>query len=378
MRKLKGILTIAISLILLVATFSTSSVSKQEKIPVIIGFKEKPDKELVKAHKGEIKYVYTLIPAIAAKVPADAIDALGKHIKVAYIEKDEIVQALQLTQTTPWGITKIRARNASLRSNVTGGLGINISVLDTGIGPHGDLIVRGGINFTPYAGPSDQPSYSDDNGHGTHVAGIIAALNNNMGVVGVAPNASLYSVKVLNQYGWGYYSDLIAGIQWSVDNNMKIISMSLGGYRNSKALKAACNTAYNYSKLLVAAAGNESQGRVLFPAKYDSVIAVVATDSADERAWWNNFGKDVELAAPGVNINSTYRNLTYIGYISLSGTSMAVPHVSGTAALIWKKYPSYLNTQVRNILRSMAVDLGASGWDRYYGYGRIDAYNATS
>jgi fibronectin type 3 domain-containing protein len=231
----------------------------------------------------------------------------------------------------------------------------------------------------------------DDNGHGTHCAGIVAAEDNDIGVIGVAPEAYLYAVKVLDSGGSGYLSDVIAGIQWSIDNGMQVISMSLGTSFDFQSLHDACDAAYyDNGILVVAAAGNSGTvsgkgDNVIYPAKYDSVIAVAATDSNDERAWWSSTGPDVELAAPGVSIYSTYWDDTYA---TLSGTSMACPHVTGTAALVFVTAvdPAYdLDgdgvwdaSEVRKKLQDTADDLGDPGRDPQYGYGLVDADEAAS
>jgi len=225
----------------------------------------------------------------------------------------------------------------------------------------------------------------DDNGHGTHVAGIIAALDNEIGVVGVAPEAELYALKALDKTGSGYVSDVVAAIMWATDPNndgntddrMDVINMSFGGAYNSWLLDAACLLAYYQDKLiLVAAAGNSGNppgkgDNVGYPAAYDSVIAVAATDQSDERARWSSTGLDVELAAPGVSIYSTYIG----GYDTLSGTSMASPHVAGVAALVIASGISDA-MGVRTKLQETADDLGASGRDSLYGYGLVNAAEA--
>jgi len=225
----------------------------------------------------------------------------------------------------------------------------------------------------------------DDNGHGTHVAGIIAAEHDDFGVVGVAPEAELYALKALDKTGSGYVSDVVAAIIWATDPNkdgntddrMDVINMSLGGAYNSWLLDAACLLAYYQDKLiLVAAAGNSGNppgkgDNVGYPAAYDSVIAVAATDQSDERARWSSTGPDVELAAPGVSIYSTYIG----GYATLSGTSMASPHVAGVAALVIASGISDA-MGVRTKLQETADDLGATGWDSKYGYGLVNAAEA--
>jgi subtilisin family serine protease len=246
------------------------------------------------------------------------------------------------------------------------GEGTKVAVIDTGIDyTHPDLIAnyKGGKDFV---NKDDLPM--DDNGHGTHVAGIIAACNNNdIGVVGVAPNASLYAVKVLDATGSGYYSDIIAGIEWCI-GKVDIANMSLGGTYDSPSLHAACDTAAEHI-LLVAAAGNSGNraGRgdnVNYPARYDTVIAVAATDSSDNRASFSSTGPPLDIAAPGVSIYSTYKGG---GYATMSGTSMAAPHVAGTLALL-----------LSGDIYGTADDLGSQGWDSLYGWGLVDAEESTT
>ena len=220
----------------------------------------------------------------------------------------------------------------------------------------------GGISFVD--GTTD---YLDDNGHGTHVAGTVAALDNEIGVIGVAPQAELYAIKVLDQNGSGSYSDIIAGIEWAIDNNMNIINMSLGGTAKSRTLEKAVNKAYESGILLVAAAGNNGyakKGTITYPAAYDSVIAVGAVDQNNNRASFSSVGRQLELMAPGVSILSTVPDN---GYESYNGTSMASPHVAGVAALVWEAKPNLTNFQLRNLLNETSTYIGDSF---EYGNGR--------
>jgi len=362
----------AILLILLVP-FSASIVTAQpaEKVPVIIGFRKFQDTELVRSHGGEIKYVYEYILAIAASLPPPAIDALKKNPNVDYVEADFEVYAL--TQTTPWGVDKIKAPQVWATGNK--GTGIKVAILDTGIDiKHPDLKVVGGVSYVWYT----LGSYNDDNGHGTHCAGIVAALGNDIGVVGVAPEANLYAVKVLDMLGSGSLSDVNAGIEWCITYRMQVMSMSFGSSSDSISLHQECDKAYNSGIVLVAAAGNSGPGEntIAYPAKYSSVIAVGATDSNDVVASFSSRGPELSVVAPGVNIYSTYKGSTYK---TMSGTSMACPHVTGTVALILWKNPTLIPDNVRNILQSTAVKtagMGGSAWTSAYGYGRIDAYAA--
>lgn len=295
-------------------------------VKVLIGFKEKPgppEQAMVKGAGGQIKYTYHIVDAIAASIPEKAIEALRKNPNVTHVELDGEIFAID--DLLPWGVNRIDAEEVHTSGNK--GEGVNVAILDTGIDPyHPDLSIEGGENFSP-----GKKSYDDKNGHGTHVAGIVAALDNGMGVIGVAPKVNLYAVKVLGDRGIGRWSDLIAGLQWCVDNEMEVANMSLGATSAPSDVKAACGSAYAAGVLLVAAAGNESGGPVIYPAAYDSVIAVSATNSEDGLASFSSVGDEVELAAPGVDINST---LLGGGYGEKSGTSMAAPHVAGTAALV--------------------------------------------
>lgn len=345
----------------------------EEDVPVIIGYKDKPgkpDKDMVRDHGGKIKYSYNTIDAIAAKLPSRAIDALRKNPNINYIEKDFKVSIV--AETLPYGVDRI---NAELVHPFNKGTGIKVAVIDTGIDythPDIDGNYIGGIDLV------NGDAYPlDDNGHGTHVAGIIAAEDNDFGVIGVAPEAHLLGVKVLDKSGSGYVSDVIAGIDWSVAQGVRIISMSLGSDGGSISLERACNNAYNAGILVIAAAGNDgslsgNDDSTDYPARYGSVIAVSATDSSDNRASWSSTGPDVEIAAPGVSIYSTYPG----GYRYMSGTSMAAPHVSGTAALVMASNTDLTNVEVRQRLQDTAYDLGTAGKDNLYGYGLVDAYGA--
>ena len=282
-------------------------------------------------------------------------------------------------ETLPWGVDKIDAdlvwdadRNLVLDSGAIAGAGVTVAVVDTGIDlTHPDLAanIAGGYNAIDPA-----KSANDDNGHGSHVAGTIAGVDNTVGVLGVAPRASLLAVKVLDRRGSGYYSDIIEGIQWSVNNGAQVINMSLGGTYDSSALHSAVTAAVNAGVVVVAAAGNSGPGdnTVNYPAKYAEVIAVSATTSSNTLASFSSRGTEVELAAPGSSIYSTYKGG---GYQTLSGTSMASPHVAGAAALVIASGVSGVDN-VRARLRTTATDLGAAGKDNLYGYGLVNAKNA--
>jgi subtilisin len=342
--------------------------------PVLIGFRGKPgpaEASLVKGAAGKTKYTYRLIPAMAASLSPEAIAALKRNPRVAYVEPDAIATAT--ADNVPWGITRVNADHVWLLGN--SGAGVKVAIIDTGIDrAHPDLApnYKGGYDFVN--GDTDP---MDDNGHGTHVSGTVAAAADGAGVAGVGPQISLYGLKVLDRRGSGRYSDIIAALQWAVSNGAQIASMSFGGSVSSTSLKNACDAAYNANVLLVAAAGNSGRanGRgnnVNYPANYSSVIAVAASDSSDRRASWSSTGPAVELTAPGVSVTSDRLGG---GLISYSGTSMACPHVSGAAALVIASGTSGA-ANVRARLLSTARDLGVKGRDPLYGYGLVDCQKA--
>ena len=350
---------------------------------VIVGFKNKPgpsEQALIHSHGGLVKKSFHLIPVISARVPENEIEEIKKDPKVAYIEDDKIFDAAD-EYTDSWGMQHIGSD--MVHNQGINGTGIKIAVLDTGIDDnHEDLKgnYKGGIGFVQNSDGIVNPSNYDDStySHGTHVSGIIAAEKNDIGVVGVAPNASIYAVKVLDGSGSGLASWIIAGLQWAVENNMDIATMSIKG-PDSIALHEAVDNAYNSGVLLVAAGGNTYGGSVQYPAAYNSVIAVSAIDMNDHIAGFSAIGPEIELAAPGVGILSTVKG----GYALMDGTSMAAPYVAGVAALILSSGLiedlngdlAIDNIDVRELLHN-AKDLGDPGRDNVYGYGMVDAQRA--
>jgi thermitase len=265
----------------------------------------------------------------------------------------------------------------------TGSADVRIAILDSGIDPnHPDLegkLVDDVIDF------SGSLTVDDNYGHGTHVAGIAAAkTNNGEGVAGVGYDASLLNVKVLGDEGWGASSWVAEGIVWATDNGAHVINMSLGFYSKSRTLEAAVDYAWNSGVLLVAAAGNDGTSRKLYPAAYPNCMAVAATDDDDQRVdepgWWaSNYGEWVDVAAPGLFIYSTFPTHDYflgkaLHYDYGSGTSMATPHVSGLAGLLFGQDPLRTNAYVRSLIEGTADPIPGTG--TYWVHGRINACNA--
>jgi thermitase len=256
-----------------------------------------------------------------------------------------------------------------------GSSSVVIAIVDSGVNAaHEDLAGRVLAGKDYVNGDNDA---ADDNGHGTHVAGIAAATTDNgTGIAGIA-QASILPVKVLNQNNVGTWANVASGIIWATDKGADIINLSLGGSANSETLRSAIQYASDHGVILVAAAGNKASDVPFYPAAYSETLGVAATTYSDNRWSLSNFGTYIDLAAPGVAIWST--NWTAANpndYTSRSGTSMAAPHVSGVAALMLSVNPGLSQQEVYDILRQSADDLGDPGWDVIYGYGRLNAGNA--
>jgi len=351
-----------------------------------------PDKDKgVAAAKGQKIKNLKLLNATAVVLPnKESERALKSNPNVLRVDDDVVVEALvredsvkvkkaspQPAEVLPWGVDRIDAEKVWPLGNTADP--IKVGVVDTGISnKHPDLLanVKGGVNTI-----NPLKSWNDDNGHGSHVAGIIAALDNDIGVIGVGPAIDLYAIKVLGANGSGYLSDVIEGIDWAIAHNMQVINMSLGTSSDIQSFHDAVASAKNAGIVVVAAAGN-SGGAVSFPAAYPEAIAVSATDENNVLASWSSRGPEVDLAAPGVNIYSTYKGT---GYATLSGTSMAAPHVAGSAALVLNTpvgaYDANANgkwdpDEVQKKLQDRATDLGAAGFDPLYGWGLVNAFAA--
>ncbi len=259
--------------------------------------------------------------------------------------------------------------------------GAKVGIIDTGIDQaHEDLqgktanCARSGGGLLPIGGGSIQEgSCADDNDHGTHVAGTIAATaNNGKGVAGVSFNSQLAICKALGgPLGSGATSDVANCINWTASKGVKVISMSLGGGSSTTLQQAVRNA--DDTAIVIAAAGNDGDGTLNYPAAYPEVVSVAATDNRDQRASFSNANADVEIAAPGVDVLSTRRGG---GYFTLSGTSMATPHVAGVAAVIAQRNPGFTPAQIRSKLDAAVDDKGTAGRDPSYGFGRANLAKA--
>lgn len=354
--------------------------------------------EMARQHGLSLAYTYShALKGFSATISPARLNALKKDPRVLFVSQDRVVNISgqangkgkptptpppQPPQDIPTGISRIG-------SAVSTGAGIGVAVIDTGIDlDHPDLIgnIAGNVSCVPRKSTGD-----DDNGHGSHVAGTIAAVNNDIGVIGVAPEADLYAVKVLDARGSGTWSSVICGIDWVTKNalayNIKVANMSLGGggssddncgNDNSDAFHKAICASRDAGVTYVVAAGNENDdAKNHVPAAYDDAVITVSAlvdtngqpggdgsstsyGADDTFATFSNFGSVVDLGAPGVAIKSTWKNGSYN---TISGTSMASPHVAGAAVLYLESNPTASWTDVRIRLQSAGEQLGSGHTD---------------
>ncbi|MFC3033843.1 S8 family serine peptidase [Pseudoalteromonas fenneropenaei] len=309
------------------------------------------------------------VNALVLELTAAQIQTLSQDAQVELIEEDP--KRYLMAESTPYGITMVQANQLS--DAMSGNR--KVCIMDTGYTLNHPDLPNTGITGNDGYGSNDTGNwYNDGNGHGTHVAGTIAAIGGNgQGVVGVNPSGQLglHIVKVFNDAGkWAYGSDLIKAIEQCETAGANVTSMSLGGSGSSTAERNAFAQSYARGMLHIAAAGNGGNSSMSYPASYDAVVSVAAVDSSENKASFSQYNSQVEIAGPGVSVNSTWNNG---GYRSISGTSMATPHVSGVAALVWSHFPQCSNSQIRAALNATAKDKGAAGRDTSYGYGIVRA-----
>lgn len=351
--------------------------------------------------QGKIAGLNTLVLNVPQKQENKIIEGLSHSPNVEYAEPDHVASAALIPSDpyfapNQWGLENTGQIiesvagvpdadiDASTAWDRTTGNGIKVAILDSGIDQnHEDLSAKVSLrrNFTT--------SSTDDDiyGHGTHVAGIVAAITgNNIGVAGSCPDCTLLSGKVLGDNGTGAYSWISSGITWAADNGAKVINLSLGGSSPSKTLERAVNYAWNKGTVVVAAAGNSGNRSKLYPAAYTKAIAVAATNNQDQKASFSSYGaKWVDVSAPGENVFSTFPNHPFViqtkygrsqNYDFASGTSMAAPMVAGAAALVWSTNYGSTASMVRTRLETTAEHITGTGI--YWSSGRINAASAVA
>lgn len=399
---------------MLMATLVSSPVlaAPAERVHVLIRFTAPPTAADVAGLRGlgaDVTRKFRIVAAVAASVPEAALAGISRNPRVAVVEPDSLLYAVEYGSARDWGIAHVRADEVHATGNL--GAGVRVAVIDSGIDcDHVELAAscEHGWNYV-----AETQNADDDYGHGTHVAGTVAAALHGeaTGVVGVAPGATVVAYKTLDAQGVGAWSRHIAAIDdiWNGGTpTADIVNMSIGRGDYSSIAEEAMQRAYEAGILLVAAAGNSGKcsakgDNVSYPALFDSVIAVAAVDSANARPCWSSTGAAVELSAPGVSVFSTWPSDMSVSYLDPqpvcedgdgdgdldchyklgSGTSMSAPHVAGAAALVLAagvladddgQYG--VANELRQQLAATAVDLGTSGRDPQYGYGLVDAFAA--
>ncbi len=337
------------------------------QVKAIVTYKSKPgaaDKAAIKALGGKVRHAYTLIDGMAVTIPAKAFDKLRKSSHVKTVEHDATITTVEPVvsqQSTgdfeydnAWGVVHIGSK--PVQDAGINGLGVKVAVIDTGIDyihdqppnleppvvdPEFLNIYKGGYDFV-----NNDTDPMDDNGHGTHVAGILAAEKNGYLVVGVAPKVDLYALKVIGADGSGDVSNAILALQWAVTHGIQVVNMSFGTHEVSPALASAVTNASNAGLLMVAAAGNATTFQelflgcpVAFPGAYPEVLSTTFTNENDALTGESCTGPQVDFGAPGVDIFSPVpvgncQLCSPNGYAALSGTSMASPHLAGAVALL--------------------------------------------
>ncbi|HEX8701830.1 MAG TPA: S8 family serine peptidase [Myxococcaceae bacterium] len=315
--------------------------------------------EVVRGHGLSANFVYrSAIRGFAGAIPEARLEQLRQDERVEYIVEDGVATAS--AQTIPYGISNVAATtNSTLAGNGSGAVsGATVFIIDTGVNAHADLNVVGHVN---YAGGKN----SDCNGHGTHVAGTVGAKDDSNFVVGVAPGIPVFGVKVLGCNGSGTWSGIISGMDFVAGHSAagKVANMSLGGGFNQAVNDAAARMVAANVAVAVAAGNDGSDAKNYSPASEPSVLTVAAHDSNNNNASWSNFGALIDLSAPGVSILSTSSSG---GTTTMSGTSMASPHVAGALALYRAQNPSASGTQAMSAVKANVSGTSSRGFGRLY------------
>lgn len=348
---------------------------------VVVQFHAEPDGPTLEKIKRDIQgeivrknhaptYVFR-----SKNMSTDQLTAYFRSIGVKLVEPNYRLRQNELPndvlyQRYQWNFPKIQIENAWKFS--TGDPHSVIAVVDTGVDLdhpefQGQLVP--GHNMI-----EDTDTPQDDNGHGTHVSGVIVARTNNIeGVAGMNWSSRVMPIKALDADGSGSVFDIADGIRWAADHDAKVINLSLGEYEDSEYLRESIRYAAEKDVLVVAAMGNDDTSQASYPAAYPEVLAVSAVDENGQRATFSNYGEHTGVAAPGVSIASTFPGNRYA---AMSGTSMASPHVAGLAGLIRALNPNLKADQVKDIIVRTAADLGPQGKDPYYGAGLINVSEA--
>jgi thermitase len=347
---------------------------------VVVDFKVTPSKPSMAKMTQDIdgalkeKLDSTFIFKSKSKSPEELMQYFNQNTNVTFTEPHYIYLKNQVNDTYysnyQWNLPAIGTEDGWKVTR--GSKNIKIAVVDTGVDlDHPDLSGRLTKGYNAIAN-NDKPE--DDNGHGTHVAGIIASdTNNGKGVAGITWYNPIIPVKVLDSKGSGGSFNVAKGIRWAVDHGANVINLSLGNYQSSAVTAEAIRYAQKKDVIVISAAGNDNSSQPSYPAAYPGVLSVAAVDWDGNRAKFSNYGDYIDVAAPGVDIASTYFKAQYA---TLSGTSMAAPHVTALAGLIRSVDPSLKNTEVMDIITRTTQKAPQIGSKQYYGSGVIDNIGA--
>ena len=350
--------------------------------------------------RGGYENSYQII-SIAPGKEWEMAEAYGKRAEIEYAEPNYYYSLYTIPddQYYPlqWNLPLINLPDAW---DVSTGEGVTVAVVDTGVNPFGNDSFGSRLDNRVLLGYNaiwKTRGGLDVESHGTIVAGIIGQeTNNGIGTAGIAFNTKILPVKVLWFTGEGLNSWIIHGIRWAANHGADIINLSLGGFFRSRAMEDAVNYAYEKGVTVVAAAGNDGMGEIIYPAAFENCIAVGAVNYDKTLTSYSNYGVALDLVAPGGSLTEDqngdgigdgilqecFERSGFFGFkwnpCYATGTSMAAPHVVGVAALIKSRHPEYGPDEIRQVLQDTAEDLGAPGWDERYGYGLVDAYAAVS
>ncbi|SDY10424.1 LPXTG-motif cell wall anchor domain-containing protein [Evansella caseinilytica] len=359
------IFVLMFNLLLPVGAFAATYL--EDKVDVIVTYREEvPEFAPLRLSLYENERSMETLPMVAVTVPVSELEKLQEDPNVLSVSLDQPLYLLTDTRelnADDWNNDMVQAFDAW--DDGYTGKNVKVAVLDSGFDEHQDIAYAGGYSVF------ENESYTyDHDGHGTHVAGIIGATKGTP-YQGIAPDVALYGVKVFSEQTGGTTSDLIAGIDWAIQEEMDIINMSLGFSEDVPAVRTAIQEAVAKGVFVVAASGNNGQPdgageSIEYPAKYQEVIAVAAVNKEMERAEFSATGPENELAAPGRLIGGLAPGN---GYVFMSGTSQAAPHVAALAAILMEKYPHFSNQQIRELLIEQSRDLGEDGRDSLYGHG---------
>ncbi|RCW77394.1 S8 family serine peptidase [Saliterribacillus persicus] len=346
---------------------------------VIIEYKDQNTKDKIITLSEEILSDFQLLNAVGVKITDENLKELSLLEGINNIEVNSEINLFdeEVNKTSDtfkvnsteisWNL-KLLQTPLAWESGLTGS-GIKIGVIDTGVASHSDLKITGGVSTI-----DEDPTWEDTNGHGTHVAGIIAGLYNNNGIVGVSPEADLYAIKALSQDGTGNLIDILEALEWSINQQMDVVNLSLGTAENSAYLEKLINKAYDNGILIISSAGNDgNSSSVLYPARYEKVIAVGSLNKSLALSNFSATGPEIEFTSLGENILSTSLNNNFE---YMNGTSQAAANVTGIVALFKQQNPNMSNDELRKKLTENVEDLGTVGLDEKYGYGFLK-YNTT-